>query len=105
MVSPRPAITVTSRPSAAHWDRFVEGHPDSSGYHLWGWRQVFERAFRHQTEYLAAIEGSSIAGVLPLVVFQNRIFGSFAVSLPFVNYGGVLATHTEAALALIDRAS
>ena len=30
--------------------------PDASGYHLWGWRRVFESAFGHETVYLAARE-------------------------------------------------
>jgi serine/alanine adding enzyme len=38
------------------------------------------------------------------VFFRNRVFGSFAVSLPFVNYGGVVADGTDAERALLDRA-
>ena len=32
-----------------------------------------------------------VVGVLPLVVFRSWLFGCFAVSLPFVNYGGIVA--------------
>ena len=32
-----------------------------------------------------------IVGALPLVEFRSRLFGTFAVSLPFVNYGGIVA--------------
>ena len=45
-----------------------------------------------ERRYLAAAsEHGGIVGVLPLVFFQSRLFGRFAVSLPFVNYGGVVA--------------
>jgi serine/alanine adding enzyme len=42
--------------------------------------------------------------VLPLVIFNSRIFGRFAVSLPFVNYGGVLARDHAAAVCLQQEA-
>ena len=53
--------------------------------------------------YLAARHGGRVAGVLPLVFFRSRLFGTFAVSLPFVNYGGVLADDHAVAAALLDR--
>src|SRR5450756_699177 len=45
-----------------------------------------------------------VVGVLPLVSFKSLLFGKFLVSLPFVNYGGVLADDDEAARALVDAA-
>ena len=45
-----------------------------------------------------------IAGVLPLVTFSSRLFGRFAVSLPFVNYGGVVADSDDARDALLHAA-
>jgi FemAB-related protein (PEP-CTERM system-associated) len=42
--------------------------------------------------------------VLPLVFFRSRLFGRFAVSVPFVNYGGILADSPEAERALLERA-
>lgn len=86
------------------WDAYVRAHPDASGYHLWRWRRVFETAFGHETTYLAARESSAIAGVLPLVTFDSWAFGRFAISLPFVNYGGVLADNEPVARALVDAA-
>jgi serine/alanine adding enzyme len=90
---------------AARWDDFVEGHPDATGYHLWAWRGIFERAFGHRTRYLLASRDGTTTGVLPLVSFRSVLFGRFLVSLPFVNYGGVLATDDRAANALVARAA
>src|SRR5205823_12598933 len=47
-----------------------------------------------------------IVGVLPLVIFDSwlSMFGRFAVSLPFVNYGGVLAADDDVARQLVDAA-
>jgi hypothetical protein len=53
---------------------------------------------------LAAESPRGVAGVLPLVFFRSQVFGTFTVSLPFVNYGGVLADNAVAAGALLDAA-
>ncbi len=89
----------------ARWDDFVEGHPDATGYHLWAWRGIFERAFGHRTMYLLASRDGLTTGVLPLVSFRSLLFGRFLVSLPFVNYGGVLANDDSSANALVARAA
>ena len=95
---------VRSDVSAGELDRFAEGHPTATGYHLTGWLGVIERAFGHETKYLAATSGRGIEGLLPLVFFSSRLFGRFAVSMPFLNYGGVMADGPEIAQALIDGA-
>jgi serine/alanine adding enzyme len=89
----------------AAWDRFVVQQPDANGYHLMGWRRVIESAFGHPTFYLkAGDETGTVRGVLPLVYLSSRMFGRFLVSLPFVNYGGVVASDPAARGALLDRA-
>jgi FemAB-related protein (PEP-CTERM system-associated) len=88
----------------AEWDAFVASRSDASAYHQWRWRHVFERAFGHETVYLAARDGGQIQGVLPLVLFRSAVFGRFAVSLPYVNYGGVLAADDAAGRALLGQA-
>ena len=100
-----PAILeITTDAAQPEWDRYVASHPAATGYHVWGWRRVFEEAFGHETVYLSAREDGEIVGVLPLVVFRSALFGRFAVSLPFVNYGGVCARDGEVSEALIERA-
>jgi FemAB-related protein (PEP-CTERM system-associated) len=110
--------TVPAASSAAHddlsvspdvtrdeWTAYVEAHPEASAYHQWDWRHVFEAAFHHRSEYLAARRGSAIVGVLPLVAFDHAVFGRFMVSLPFVNYGGILADDQPIRNALLAEAA
>ncbi len=101
----RHRVVVSSEANESEWDCYVNQHPDSTGYHAWPWRVVFERAFRHQTEYLIARAGSGVVGVLPLVIVRSRLFGTAVVSLPFVNYGGILADDEATARALLERAA
>lgn len=96
------AVSVATREQ--EWDEFVMAHPHASGYHLWRWRYVFERAFGRDSVYLIAHRGGVAVGILPLVLFRTWLFGRFVVSLPFVNYGGVVADDDDAARALLERA-
>lgn len=86
------------------WDQFVTEHPQASGYHLWAWRGILAGVFGHRPEYLTALRDGAIVAVLPLVIFRSPLFGRFLVSLPFVNYGGVVGDDEEALGALVARA-
>jgi hypothetical protein len=89
---------------ARAWDAFVASCSQASGYHLWGWRAVFERAFRHEAIYLIARRAEVIVGVLPLVAIRSMFFARTLTSLPFVNYGGVIADDQHAGQALVHAA-
>lgn len=97
-------IHVSETITESEWDSYVGNHPDGTVDHLWRWREIFEGVFRHQNVYLVARRGNAIAGVLPLVRFQSKLFGRFLVSLPFLNYGGVLASDAAAVEALVAHA-
>ena len=97
-------LAVSATDSAADWDAHVAAHRQATAYHQWGWRDVFGEAFGHASHYLVARRHGRITGGLPLVEFRSRIFGAFAVSLPFVNYGGVVADDEETAAALVGEA-
>ncbi|HKV25980.1 MAG TPA: FemAB family XrtA/PEP-CTERM system-associated protein [Candidatus Acidoferrum sp.] len=77
------------------WDKFVESQPRATNYHRWNWKQVIESSFGWPTYYLAAEEGETIQGILPLVWQKSRLFGSFLTSLPFLNAGGIVAANPE----------
>jgi FemAB-related protein (PEP-CTERM system-associated) len=83
----------------------VDRAAGSTLYHLYGWRRIIERSFGHRTHYLSAIDTTStLAGVLPLVQLESRMFGHMLVSLPFFNYGGICADVEGARQALLDSA-
>ncbi len=98
-------ISVAQASDAVEWDAYVVSRPDAVGYHEWAWRGVFERAFRHECLYLAARRDGRIEGVLPLVEIRSFLFGRTLTSLPFVNFGGVLAESDDVARALVDEAA
>jgi serine/alanine adding enzyme len=86
------------------WDDYVLGHPHATLYQLSGWRNVIERSYGHKTYYLAARGGTrkKVLGILPLVHLKHFFFGNRLVSLPFVDYGGILSDGREAERALLQ---
>ena len=91
------------------WDAYVRNHPKSTLCHLSGWRRVIENTYGHRTYYLLA-EGDrsngepGLTGVLPLVHIKSIFFGNSLVSMPFLNYGGLLADDEEAERLLLQEA-
>lgn len=80
------------------WDSFVARHQDGTNYHQYGWRKVMEKSFGHRTMYLTATNSrNEICGVLPFVQMKSLLFGNFLVSLPFLNYGGLIVSEKPAA--------
>ncbi len=97
-------VNVNYALSARQWDEYVRSRTAATGYHLSSWAKVFNKAFGHETRYLSAEANGEIVGILPLVMFKTRFLRRFAVSLPFVNYGGIVADSPEAERALVDAA-
>ena len=86
------------------WDAFVASRPDSTNYHRYGWRTVIEKSFAHRTHYLTVRQrDNGICGVLPLVHMKSALFGSFLVSLPYFNYGGLLCAGRDTAATLLEQ--
>jgi FemAB-related protein (PEP-CTERM system-associated) len=54
---------------------------------------------------LEALNGTQTCGLLPLAYIRSLLFGRFLVSLPYLNYGGVLADQASTARLLLDRAA
>jgi len=89
------------------WDKYVYVHPGGELYHLFSWKTVIEKAYRHKTYYLAAVNSDSpdkITGVLPLIHLNHFIFGNHLISIPFFDMGGILADNEETEKALLDEA-
>jgi FemAB-related protein (PEP-CTERM system-associated) len=97
-------LAVHADPDPGRWNAYVARHPEASAYHAYGWRDVISGAFGHETRYLTAEDATGVTGVLPLVLFRSRVFGRFAVSMPFLNYGGVLADSPKVEVALLEAA-
>ena len=98
------SISVSGNVTEAEWDGFVRNHPEGTIDHVWRWRTLFRDVFGHDSEYLAARRGGTVVGLLPLVKFRSRLFGRSLVSVPFLNYGGILVSEPSAVPLLLEHA-
>jgi FemAB-related protein (PEP-CTERM system-associated) len=88
----------------AAWDRFVFDHPLGSPFHLIAWKDSIEATFGYQPQYLIALTGDQVCGVLPLFLVANLLTGRRLISSPFAVYGGILAASDEVREALLNYA-
>ena len=80
----------TASVNDAAWDSLVASQ-GGSFCHLSAWRDIMTDVLGHETHYLTAHGGDgSLTGVLPLVHVRSRLFGTYLMSMPFLNYGGPL---------------
>ena len=96
-------MIVDSQESA--WDSFVQSSQDATPYHQFKWKTVINKSFGHKCHYLGAVDNNGEwQGVLPLVHMRSKLFGNFLISIPFVNYGGLLYKDEPAARLLLKEA-
>ncbi len=86
------------------WREYIESRPDATFYHRPEWKEVVESSFGHKAYYLMAMDDHGVAGVLPLVHVKSALFGSILCSMPYLNFGGVVADDREAEGALYHEA-
>ena len=86
------------------WDRFVEVQPRATPGHLRAWGDVIRRAYGHESIALAAVEAGEVAGILPLVLVRSPLFKDRLVSMPFLDYGGILVDADSERPAEVSRA-
>lgn len=72
------------------WYKYIQAQRISA-YHQPVWSELIEKTFHHPTRIWVAVstEGRILGGI-PLTFFSSALFGRFAVSLPYFNYGGVI---------------
>lgn len=68
------------------------------------WLLALRDGLGHTPYCLEAVEAGRTRGVLPLLFVRSILFGRFLVSMPYLNYGGVIADDAPTAARLIDRA-
>jgi len=86
----------------SQWYSFVVSIQNSTAYHKEAWSNVIKASFENPTRIWAALnKDGNIIGGIPLTFFNSALFGSFAVSIPYVNYGGVISQYFNVAQKLL----
>ena len=85
------AIAECTPRQQGQWDDFVVRAAGTAN-HWFGWKQVIERTYGLRTHYLALGPAADWNAILPVAVLPRLPGGKMrAVSLPYCNYGGLLA--------------
>lgn len=93
-------------------EAYLAEHPGSTPYHRPCVVRAINQCFQHACCYLVAkaqqasgdASASRVVGVLPVIQLKSKLFGNYCVSMPFFNYGGVLANSTQIAEKLLAEA-
>ena len=94
-------VYLATENDSATWDSFVVSHDKCVNYHRWAWKRVIEQAFGWKAFYLMAKDEGKIAGVLPLVWLNSKVFGNLLCSLPFFSEAGLVADAPAAGESLL----
>ncbi|MBU0716892.1 MAG: FemAB family PEP-CTERM system-associated protein [Planctomycetes bacterium] len=84
-------VTRLDTSSATAWGDYVATHSEGTLFHTLAWRNAVRDAFHHEDQYLLAIQGKRVVGVLPLFLVTSRLAGRMLVSVPYGVGGGILA--------------
>lgn len=98
------SVEVASAAHEAEWNAFLQQHPQGSFYHLFEWSRINQQALKNPSCNLIARDAGALCGVLPLTLVASPIFGRVLCSMPFVNYGGPVASNAAATSALVRAA-
>jgi len=97
-------IHIATEDEAKLWDDYVVSHPEATHCHLYCWKKIIEESYNQKGYYFIAKQEGQIVGILPSIHIQSRIFSTSLVSMPYLSYGGILATHQNAAQHLFTSA-
>jgi serine/alanine adding enzyme len=98
-------ITLDTPSSWEDWDNYVSVHAEATPHHHSDFLKIIEKSFGHYCfGFIVYDESENVAGVLPMVQTKSKLFGNYATSIPFFNYGGMVYSSTEAELLLINAA-
>ncbi len=95
-------LTAALKPAC---EQYLQQSPRATLYHQPGWCGLIEQSFSHKPHYYVAHMGGEVVGVLPLIHLKSRLFGAFAVSMPYFNYGGPIGETEQVCEALVAAAS
>lgn len=93
-------ISVAGENDGKAWDAFVDGNPDATFFHKWGWRRVVEETYGYRAVYLFAKRAGVIVGALPLIDVTSFLFGRSFISTAFTVGGGIASADPDVHVAL-----
>jgi serine/alanine adding enzyme len=96
------SIKIAGNDQLQHWSDYLKHHAHTP-YHQSAWLALIQKEFGHNSLVLIAkTQSGEIIGGLPLTLFSSKLFGRFAVSIPYINYGGPITAYKNISQGLIN---
>ena len=67
------------------WYDLVQSQPGTSFFHSSSWAEVLHDTYGHSPHYFCAMNGSRLAGALPIMEVNSLVTGRRGVALPFTD--------------------
>lgn len=97
-------VTIVGEKERQAWDEFVMHHPFSIAWQSYGWSDVVGKHYGLDFYPIAAFDGGSIQGILPIYHIKGITGKSQLLSVPYAVAGGMLADDPKARKMLLDKA-
>ncbi len=98
------SVQMLSQDLEAEWNEYALKN-GASIYHDTRWKYLIKKVFGHESQHIMALEEGRVVGILPLVQLKSLLFGNYMVSMPYFNYGGVVADNDEIMNSLLTSAN
>jgi serine/alanine adding enzyme len=84
------------------WHDYLLSHPAADICQHFAWGRIFKETFGLDSVLIVHRTDGKIDGGLPMILFDQKITGRAMVSMPFLNYGGLLGDNDSVKSALVD---
>lgn len=77
------------------WNNYVLSSSGATVFHRFEWAQILSQIYSYPIYSIILESDGEIGGILPLVRVKSKFFGDRLVSMPFSDYGGIVADSEE----------
>ncbi len=96
-------IEIVTEQHRDEYQQFIHACSNANYCHDMGWRDVFSGAYKKEPYYLIFRDknSGSVMGIAPSFFIKSKIFGNHLVSMPYLDFGGVVAANGDVEQALL----
>jgi serine/alanine adding enzyme len=84
------------------YQEYVLSSPGGNYCHDIAWKRVFQETYGKEPAYWICRENGRITGAAPAFWLESLLFGRSLVSMPYLDYGGILHDTPEAGAELVE---
>jgi hypothetical protein len=84
------------------WDNYVLSHPNGTPFHLSNWLKCIRNTYNHVVHLQMIKDSKEILGVFPYFKVKGLLNFHKYISIPFSDYGGILADDSNIEKCFID---